>query len=62
MERDGDGVEQIRDLFGVCRLREDETLKFPESAGHPLGRVKLVNEPEGVGKVLGPNSHESLVR
>ena len=49
-------------MFGVCRLREDEALEFPESAGHPLGRVKLVNEPEGVGKVLGPNSHESLVR
>ena len=29
VERDGDSFEQIRDLFGVCRLEEDETLELP---------------------------------
>ena len=34
MERYGDGFEQIRNLLGVCRLEEDETLEFPQSARH----------------------------
>ena len=29
VERDGDSFEQIHDLLGICRLEEDETLKFP---------------------------------
>ena len=34
VERDGDSFEQISDLFGVCRLEEDETFKLPQSARH----------------------------